>query len=113
MQSRVELFDLRGKPSGEVRLPEPGSALGLSGKTTGRDFFFEFTSYLRPRTVYASISRLERWSLSSLRCRPLTPRNTRRALSSIRRKDGTRVPIFVTARKGIALDHSHPTMLYA
>ena len=113
VQSRLDLFDLAGKPAGEVKLPEPGSVLNLTARNSDADFFFEFTSYLRPRTVY-------RFDLKTRALEPFQPPVSPfdSALYETRAlfypsKDGTRVPIFVTTRKGIALDHSHPTMLYA
>ena len=112
VQSRVSLFDLKGASRGEVKLPEPGTAAGLSGRNDGADFFFAFSSYLRPTTIY-------RYDLKSGALSPFhaiaTPFDasayeTRAAF--YQSKDGTRVPIFITARKGIALDGSHPTLLY-
>ena len=52
VQSRLALYDLEGKPVAEVKLPEAGSVSNLSAKNGDPDFFFEFTSFLRPRTAY-------------------------------------------------------------
>ena len=52
VQSRLDLYDLQGRSRGPVTLPEPGTVAGLSGRNDGTDFFFTFTSYLRPATVY-------------------------------------------------------------
>ena len=112
VQSRLQLFDLQGKPAGEVKLPEPGSVFNLRAKSGDRDFFFEFTSFLRPRTVY-------RYDLVRATLEPFHPptspfdsaRYETRQLF-YRSKDGSRVPLFVTSRKGLALDRSHPTLLY-
>src|SRR5204863_226219 len=46
------VFDLAGAPRGEVALPDVGTAAGLNGRTDGSDFFFAFSSYLRPTGVY-------------------------------------------------------------
>jgi prolyl oligopeptidase len=112
VQSRLSLFDLEGNPRGDVTLPEPGSVAGLSGRNDGSDFFFGFSSYLRPTTVY-------RYDLASARLSPFHPAKSPFDASGYETratfyesKDGTRVPIFITARKGIALDGSHPTLLY-
>jgi prolyl oligopeptidase len=111
VQSRLQLFGLDGKPAGEVKLPEPGSVFNLRGKNDAPDFFFEFTSYLRPRTVY-------RYQLKGGALTPFhAPRSPFDASKYETRalfypsKDGTRVPIFVTMRKGLALDGSHPAIL--
>ena len=112
VQSRLRLFDLAGRSTGEVALPEVGTAEGLSGRTDGTDFFFTFTSYLRPASVY-------RYDLASGTLSTFRPAHTpfdgsayETRATFYRSKDGTRVPIFITARKGTALDGTHPTLLY-
>jgi prolyl oligopeptidase len=112
VQTRLRLFDLGGASRGEVALPDAGTAEGLSGRNGGTDFFFAFSSYLRPTAVY-------RYDLGARRLEPFEPARspfdagpyeTRPAF--YQSKDGTRIPIFITARKGLALDGSHPTLLY-
>jgi prolyl oligopeptidase len=112
VQSRLSIFDSEGKLLTEVKLPEAGSVFGLRAKSEDPDFFFIFTSYLRPRTVY-------RYDLRQGRLEPFEPQVTpfNAAAYETREvfypsKDGTRVPLFITLRKGTALDGSHPTMLY-
>ncbi len=112
VQTRLRLFDLGGVARGEVALPDVGSAASLSGRNDGGDFFFVFTSYLLPATVY-------RYDLRSGRLEPFQPAKAAFDASPYetratfyQSKDGTRVPIFVVARKGVARDGSHPTLLY-
>jgi prolyl oligopeptidase len=113
VQSRVRLFDLAGTLQREVPLPEVGTADNLSGRNGGSDFFFTFSSYLRPTTVYRydlRAGRLEPFEPSKASFDP-RPYETRATF--YRSKDGTRIPIFITARRGLARNGSHPTMLYA
>jgi prolyl oligopeptidase len=119
VQSRVRLFALDGTPKGEIALPEPGSVTGagsgqggLSGRSDGRELYLNFVSFLRPATVY-------RYDLGTGSLEPFhAPRSTFDASKFETRavfytsKDGTRVPLFVTLRKGTPLDGSHPTVLY-
>jgi len=112
VQTRVRLFDLAGKPRGEVALPDVGTAAGLTGRNDGSDVFFAFSSYLRPATVY-------RYDLRTGRLEPFQPARTpfdatpyETRATFYQTKDGTRIPIFITARKGLARDGSHPTLLY-
>src|SRR5207247_11296472 len=112
VQTRVRLFDLAGRPRGEVALPDVGTAAGLTGRNDGSDVFFAFSSYLRPATVY-------RYDLRTGRLEPFQPARTpfdatpyETRATFYQSKDGTRVPIFITARKGLARDGSHPTLLY-
>jgi prolyl oligopeptidase len=112
VQSHVRLYGLDGALHGEVKLPEPGSVAEIDGRNDGSDLYLRFSSYLRPATVY-------RYDLRSAALEPFYPpsspfdasRFETRALSYTSR-DGTRVPMFVTLRKGLALDGSHPTILY-
>jgi prolyl oligopeptidase len=112
VQSRVRLFDLAGAMQPEVPLPDVGTADDLRGQNRGNDFFFAFTSYLRPTTVY-------RYDLSAGRLEPFEPSTApfdskpyETRATFYRSKDGTRIPIFITARKGLARNGSHPTLLY-
>jgi prolyl oligopeptidase len=112
VETRLQLFDITGAPRGGVALPDAGTANGLSGRTDGSDFFFAYSSYLRPAAVY-------RFDLASGTLQPFepaaspfdaSPYETRATF--YRSGDGTQIPIFVVARKDLARDGSHPTILY-
>ena len=119
VQSRVRLFGIDGTPRGEIPLPEPGSITAtssdgsvLSGRSDAHDLYVNFTSVLRPATIY-------RYDLKSGKLEPFhAPQSPFDATKFETRalfytsKDGTRVPMFVTLRKGARLDGSHPTMLF-
>jgi prolyl oligopeptidase len=112
VQSRVRLFGLDGSPRGEIALPEPGSVTGLSARNDGRELYLNFTSFLRPATIY-------HYDFKQPTLAPFhapqpafdASKYETRALFYTS-KDGTRVPLFVTLRKGTKLDGSHPTLLY-
>jgi prolyl oligopeptidase len=112
VQSRIRVFDLQGRPRSQVPLPGVGTASGLRGRNDATDFFFAFSSYLHPAIVY-------RYDLPTDRMEPFgesvnafnSSRYETRAVF-YNSKDGTRVPLFITAAKGLALDGSHPTLLY-
>jgi prolyl oligopeptidase len=112
VQSRVRLFGLDGTPQGEVALPEPGSVTGIRGRNDGHDLHFSFTSFLRPATIY-------RYDLKGTKLEPFHPPQSPFDASKFETralfytsKDGTRVPLFVTLKKGAKLDGSHPTVLF-
>jgi prolyl oligopeptidase len=113
VQSRLRLFNLTGTLQREVPLPDVGTADNLSGRNDGSDFFFAFSSYLRPTTIY-------RYDLKTDSLQPFEPTTSgfdpspyETRATFYQSKDGTRIPIFITARKGLALNGSHPTLLYA
>src|SRR5207247_1400651 len=112
VRPRGRVFDRAGRARGEVALPDVGTAAGLTGRNDGSDVFFAFSSYLRPATVY-------RYDLRAGRLEPFQPARTpfdpapyETRATFYQSKDGTHVPIFITARKGLARDGSHPTLLY-
>ena len=50
--SVVRLFDLQGKPSGEIPLSGFGTVAGLSGKRADQETFYSYVSYTQPPTIY-------------------------------------------------------------
>jgi prolyl oligopeptidase len=109
--SVLELYTLMGVARGTISLPGVGTAMHLSPNTDGREMYFDYTSFLQPTTVF-------RYDLET---RNLAPFHESRADSTLAQfettqlffttKDGTRVPMFITARRGITLDGSHATLL--
>jgi prolyl oligopeptidase len=111
-RSVVRTFDLRGKPLAEVSLPGIGSAGGFDGKRKDTETFFYFTSYTVPTTIYhydvaagtSSVFRAPKLAFDT------AAYETRQVF--VTSKDGTRVPMFLTHKKGLALDGKNPTLLY-
>lgn len=112
VQSRLSLFTLDGTPAGEVTLPGSGSVDGIGGKEDGKEIWYSFTAPLSPLTVYS-------YDPATKQSTPFEPPQVPVDVSRFETrpmfatsKDGTRVPFFLTARKGLTLDGSNPTMLY-
>jgi prolyl oligopeptidase len=113
VQSRVALFGLDGMPQGELPLPGTGSVAVIRGRHDRPEIAFSFTSPLSPTTsyIYDPVTRA-RTPFQAPRPSIDPERYETRALFATS-KDGTRVPLFLSMRKGLPLDGSHPTMLYA
>ena len=111
--TRVELYSPAGESLGEVPLPGVGSAGGFNGRQDDKETFFTFTSYTTPPSVY----RLDLTSIATTRIRApqikLNPDDYESHQAFATSKDGTRVPIIITHRKGVKLDGQNPTLLYA
>jgi prolyl oligopeptidase len=97
----------------ELDLPGLGAVSQITGKPGDDEMFYQFTSFLSPRTVY-------RYDMKRGRSEPYNTPRLAADLSQFETKqvfytskDGTRVPMFITAKKGIALDGNNPTILYA
>ncbi|MBI3924068.1 MAG: S9 family peptidase [Armatimonadetes bacterium] len=109
---KLRLHDMQGRLVSELELPTIGAVSGLSGKNSDREFFFQFASYLHAGTVYRYD--FETGKLATFR-EPTIDFPSDRYTTEIafaRSRDGTRVPIFLTYRKGLEKDGSHPTLLY-
>jgi prolyl oligopeptidase len=112
VQSRVTLYDLTGKPEGELKLPGTGTLAGLSGREDAPTIYYAFSSPLYPTTVFAYDPATKQSTAIDPPKAPIdaTLYETKQLFAPS--KDGTRVPFFVTAKKGLARDGNNPTMLY-
>ncbi len=111
-QSMVELHGRDGSLIERLELPGIGTAGGFSGRRTDAETFFGFTNFTTPGVVY----RLDMRTLAitifrepQLRFRPVEFGTKQVFVTS---RDGTRVPMFLSCRKGLALDGTAPTLLY-
>ncbi len=110
--SRVRIFDPDGKWVRDVDFPGIGSVAGFGGRWDDTETFYEFTTFTRPATIY-------RYDVvtgeSTIFREPKLKFNpddfvTQQVFYSS--KDGTRVPMFLTYRKGWKPDGQTPTLLY-
>ena len=109
--SQVRVFDLTGKHLRDWDFGEPGTISGMTGRREYGELFFSFTSFLHPPTIYryqAASGATSVFRESEAKFDP-SPYETKQIW--VKSRDGTRVPVFVTARKGIKLDGSHPAYL--
>ncbi len=116
--TRIERFGFDGTSRGPITLPGIGSG-GVSGAFDGEDVFVSFTSYvvpaqihhldLRARSAGAAPAKLEPWEKVGAKFSAADIEVERLYATS---KDGTKVPMFVIAKKGMRKDGKNPTMLY-
>jgi len=112
VQSRLSIFGLDGKSLGDITLPGTGTVGALSGRADSPTVWYNFTSPLAPSTVYAfDMTAAKSTSFeAAMPAFDASGYETKAAFATS--KDGTRVPLFVTAKKGLPLDGNNPTMLY-
>ncbi len=110
--TQVKICGLDGKLIRTVDLPGIGTAGGFDGRRQDKETFYAFTGFTTPGTIY-------RYDMvsgkSTLFRKPQVEFNpddyeTRQVFYNS--KDGTRIPMFITARKGLKLDGRNPTYLY-
>ncbi|MEP7064397.1 MAG: prolyl oligopeptidase family serine peptidase [Gemmatimonadota bacterium] len=111
--SVLEIYALRGNRVGNVILPGIGTIAAISGKPNEWEMFYSYASYLQPASIYRYD--LEHRTQSPFQVAKLSVDSTAYETKQLfaAGKDGTKIPIFVTAKKGLTLDGSHPTILYA
>ncbi|MER3547420.1 MAG: S9 family peptidase, partial [Rhodanobacteraceae bacterium] len=112
-KSEVKLFGTDGAPKTTLTLPGIGSVVGLSGRNDTPELFYGFTSFLYPTTIYRydmASGKTETFAKPKVNFDPSQYETKQVFYQS---KDGTRVPMFITARKDLKLDGSNPTILYA
>lgn len=111
--THVYAYDLNGKELGEVKLPAIGSVGGFSGKKEDNIAFYTFTSFTYPSIIYKYD--VEKGTSEVFRRTELDfdfdAYDTKQVF--YKSKDGTEVPMFIVHKKGLKLDGTNPTYLYA
>jgi prolyl oligopeptidase len=109
---KLKLYDMTGRLEKEVALPTIGTVGGLVARREDQEGFYAFTSFTYPTTIYrydvaAGASHVFKQPRVDIRPERFETRQVFYAS-----KDGTRVPMFVVHRKGLALDGRNPTYLF-
>jgi prolyl oligopeptidase len=111
-QSHVELHARDGRLLRSFELPAIGTAAGFSGKRTDSETFFTFTNFTTPGTIYRVDLAKQQTTLYRQPKLEFDPARFETKQVFFTSKDGTRVPIFLTYKKGLKLDGQTPTLLY-
>ena len=110
--SLVEAHDLEGKLVHEIKLPGLGTTGGFGGRSKDKETFYAYSSFTTPTSIYrydiatgvSSIYRMPRLDFDA------SPFETKQVFATS--KDGTKVPMFITHRRGLKLDGGNPCLLY-
>jgi prolyl oligopeptidase len=111
VQSRLSMFGLEGEALGDMALPGVGAITGVSGREDEPDVFYGFSSPLYPTTVFHYVPSTNKTEPFDPAPAPVDASQFETKQLFATSKDGTKVPFFLTARKGIALNGLNPTML--
>ncbi|MBK9137911.1 MAG: S9 family peptidase [Verrucomicrobia bacterium] len=111
-RSQVKVFGLDGHFVREVDLPGIGSAGGFGGKREDPETFYSFSSFSTPATIYRYDVATGASSVFRAPEVAFTPADYETRQVFYRSKDATRVPMFITHKKGLKLDGRNPTLLY-
>lgn len=113
VKSEVELYATDGKHLATLALPTLGTVGGISSHADSKQVYYAFTSFLYPTTIYD-------YDVADGTTRtvfkpdvPFDPSHYETVQVFYHSKDGTRIPMFLTYRKGMKRDGLNPTLLYA
>ena len=110
--SNVKQLDKNGKLIREVSLPGVGTASGFDGKKDQQVLYYSFTNYKTPSTIF-SLDVKSGESSVYLKSKAKFDSNAFESQQVFyTSKDGTKVPMIITHKKGLKLDGTNPTMLY-
>jgi prolyl oligopeptidase len=112
-RTEVRVHDLRGKFLHAVDLPGIGTASGFGGKRSDKETFYSFTSFTSPTTIYRYDPQAAKSAVFKQPKVDFDPTKFETKQVFYHSKDGTRVPMFLTYKKGLKLDGQNPTLLYA
>ncbi|WP_439880645.1 prolyl oligopeptidase family serine peptidase [Pontibacter sp. MBLB2868] len=111
--SQVVVYDQAGKQLNEVQLPTLGTVSGFNGDKDDNEVFFTFTSFTYPPTIYRydiPNNKVTQFRKTEVNVNTDAFETKQVFYTS---KDGTKVPMFIVHKKGLKLDGTNPTYLYA
>src|SRR5947209_9307967 len=110
--SDIRIYDTAGKLVRNVALDGIGSAGGFGGRSDDNETFYSFSSYATPPSVYRYDLATGEKSLVFRAKVAMNPADYEVKQVFYTSKDGTKVPMFISYKKGLKLDRNNPTLLY-
>ena len=110
--TQIQQLDKTGKKVRDILLPGVGSAGGFSGKKDETEVYYVFSNYITPTTSYKFDLETGKSELYIKPAIKFNPENYESKQVFYSSKDGTKVPMIITYKKGLKLDGKNPTILY-
>ncbi len=110
-RSVVKIYDLNGKLVRDVALPGLGTVGGFGGRRDQSETFYTFTSFTTPTSIYRYDMKTGKSTLFRQPKVDFDPNAYETKQVFFTSKDGTKVPMFVTHKKGLKLDGNNPAYL--
>ena len=111
LQTLIEVFDLSGKPLGQVPVNEWDTVRLLGSSEEGDELFFEQESFAKPveiRTYLPAKSKVTLWAERKI---PFEPKSFCNTQAWFRAKDGTQIPMFLVGRREVIEGGAHPAIM--
>ena len=110
--NQLKLYNLDGSFVRDIGLPTIGSVTGISGRPEDLEMFFSFSSFLYPSTIFRYDFKTGQTSVFRKPEIDFDPAGYETNQVFYPSKDGTKIPMFLTHKKGLKLDGSNPVWLY-
>ncbi len=111
--NRSYVYSLDGKLENEIALPGLGNSGGFGGRHDDKFVFYSFSSFNIPPTIYKyEIATMKSTVFRTVEIPGFKAGDYITEEKFYQSKDGTRVPIFITYKKGLKMDGNNPTILY-
>jgi prolyl oligopeptidase len=110
--SQVIQCDMEGNQIREIELPSIGTASGFDGRRNDKTLYYSFTSYIFPPTIFQYAINEGKSSVYKKSGVDFDPSLYESHQVFYNSKDGTRVPMIITHKKGLKRDGTNPTLLY-
>lgn len=110
--SKIKQYDYKGNLIREIQLPGVGTASGFNGKKEDVAIYYSFSNYITPSTIYSLDPKS---GISNVYKKPgidFSPEDYETKQVFFVSKDGTKVPMVISHKKGLKLDGKNPTILY-
>jgi prolyl oligopeptidase len=110
--TKVYQYDTAGTMVREIALPGLGTAGGFSAKSTEKELYFTFTSYINPITIYRldiASGQSSVYKAANIKFNTADYESHQVFYTS---KDSTKIPMIITYKKGLKLDGTNPCLLY-
>ena len=109
--SHAYLYNIKGERLKEIKLPGVGSA-SFSGKRERKELFYSYTSYTVPTTIYQMDLASGKSCIYSQPKVNFKLSDYTSEMAFYTSKDGTRIPIFLTYKKGMKKNGKNPVLMY-
>ena len=110
--NKLAVYNLNGALARDIELPTIGSVSGISGRPEDSEMFYGFSSFLYPSTIFRYDFKTRKTRVFRKPDVDFDPAGYETKQVFYPSKDGTKIPMFLTHKKGLKLDGTNPVWLY-
>jgi prolyl oligopeptidase len=111
--TQTRIYSLEGRQVGAITYPAIGSASSLFGRQNSRDGFYNFQSFIIPPTIYHYDVKTGKTEIFAKPRIPFPSDQYEVEQAFYQSKDGTRIPMFISSKKGVKRDGTAPLLMFA